>query len=264
MYYGDNNGMNDSGIDLKYHGGKGDDEVIREHRPPSSYTNPNSGMPLFVMWLLLTGGITVYLSLKYELWTVYFFVMQAIPGAVLFFTSEKLRRTKNLLIYMFFVAAFCGGLAYLRITFPIYFETMSGHFLTNLFIDVLCVIALGLVLYVNTHENNMRRRCTAAVDGTVVRMLTMRLKSSKVYCPVYRFTFGSKRYEASEYKYYKHNVPQVGETAGLLIDPEDPVTIRKVDRAIAEVKIKTIAGILLFISGLMLMLLLASSGHDIF
>ena len=100
----------------------GSDEYIREHSVPKTYSNPKKGAGLLVGWLLLTAGAVACLSLSfYELWTTFFFLLQAIIAVVLFMTSDRDRRIKNMLIHIVVVLLCSGGLA--GIPSPIFFKS---------------------------------------------------------------------------------------------------------------------------------------------
>ena len=86
----------------------------------------------------------------------------------------------------------------------------------------------------------------------------------KRYSPVYRFTVDDKKYEATEFKYYRKGLPKVGDTVKILIDPDDPVSIREPERAKRELIINIITGIMMFIAGSGLMTLFAVTGIGIF
>ncbi|MBQ9461777.1 MAG: hypothetical protein IJU51_07695 [Clostridia bacterium] len=256
--------MNYDNNDLNYNEPEENDGFIKEHAKPLSYDNPNKSRTVLALWLIITGGVTGYLSLSYELWTFFFFILQAIVGFVLFFTSDRQYRPKNMIIYMIVVALFCGGLYGLRITFPGYFETMGSRFATNCFLMLISAIGGGLLVYGVVHHRKMKRHCTVPVEGTVVRLMEVSYKYNKKYSPVFRFSYGGKKYEACEYKYYRVHVPHVGDILQIYIDPDDPVVIREPKRARNELDMNVTSGFLLFLCGLALMVLFAVSGFGLF
>ena len=256
--------MNFNSNDLNDNAPVGDDGIIREHTKRNSYINPNSGRLALVLWLLITGGVTAYFSLSHELWTVYFFLLQAIDGAVLFLTSDKLRRSRNMMIYMFVAALFSVGLLGLRMTFPKYFENMSGHFISNCVCAVIAASGAGMLVYGVVHDRKMKRHCTVPIEGTVLRLMIFHKRRHPHYNPVFRFSFNGNRYEGSEYKHYRGRVPEVGDRLRIFIDPEDPVTIREPKRAKRELQTSVTYGFLLFLAGLALMLLGAVANFGFF
>ena len=257
----DNDDLNN---DLNYHDSGDDDGITREHAKPTSYLNPNSGRVVLVIWLIITGGITGYLCLNYELWTFAFFLLQAIVGFVLFMTSDRQYRPKNMVIYMIVVALFCGGLFALRIYFPSYFETMSGRFATNCLLAFLSSLGASMLVYGVVHHRKMKRHCTVPVEGTVHRLIKTTFRNRRRYSAVFRFRYGGKKYEACEYKYYHGHVPQVGDILQIYIDPDDPVTIREPKRAKDELHMNVTSGFLLFLCGLAIMAAFAISGYGLF
>lgn len=242
-----------------------EEEVIFTHTPPSSYSNPNSGIRTLAGWFVLTIAAACFFCLQYyELWSAYFFIMQVVPGFVLFFTSDRDRRTKNLLLYTVIIAVLAAGIVCLRLTFPDRFQTMSGRFLTNLLFAGIGAAGGSILVYGLVHERRMKRHCTAKVTATVVRLKTATHFFRKSYCPVYRFRYEGKQYEASEFKYYRRAVPQTGDSVQLLADPTDPVTIRDVRRAKREWLRHIAFGILLLLIAAALMVLFAVTGIGIF
>ena len=243
----------------------GTDEYIREHLPPKTYSNPKKGAGLLVGWLLLTAGAVACLSLSiYELWTTFFFFLQAIITVVLFTTSDRDRRIKNMLIYIGVVLLCSGGLVGLRFAFPDIFEAMNGRFMTNIVLAALCALGGGMAVFETVHYRKMKRRCTAPAEGTVVRLNSMKHRNGRVYSPVFRFGYQGKKYEASEYEFYSGNVPEVGDRVQIFVYPDDPVTIFDPKRAKRKVKFNVLVGILFFIIGAALMVLFAVSGFGLF
>lgn len=73
-----------------------------------------------VFWLLLTGTAAgIVGSGLDEIWVIYFFVIQAIAGFILFFVSMRDRRTRNLLIFTAVIAILSGGIT-ASVTYPFF------------------------------------------------------------------------------------------------------------------------------------------------
>lgn len=241
-----------------------DEEIIIKHAERTVYNNPNKGIMMLVVWLLLTGGAACYAGIKIELWPFYLFVIQGIIGFTLFFTSDRDKKSRNMFIYTLIVAVLAVGTAFLSIAFPDQFAVMSGRFLTNIVLSALTAAGGAIFVYGIFNDGRLKRQCSLETKATVNRLKTQTRFGRTSYCPVYRFSHDEKKYEACEFKYARKNIPKKNDTVSIFIDPYDPVTIREPKRARRERTASIIGGLALLIIGLALITVFAATSLGIF
>ncbi len=240
-----------------------EEEIIRTHTEITSYSNPRKGMKALLFWLSLTCVATGYIGSGLdEIWVVYFFIIQVIPGFVLFFASLRDRKTRNMLIYTAVIALLSVGILALWLMFPECFKITSGRFFSIPLYSFIVGSGAGLIIYGITGERNSKRLCTVEIDGKVTS-LRESTHGATAYNPVYQFRYEGKKYEASDFIYLKKNVPQINDTVKLLINPDDPVMIWNPVQSRKALFKNIMIGMLLIILGLTLIVIAMIIGYCI-
>ena len=100
------------------------------------------------------------------------------------------------------------------------------------FILIMVYMAVtGLIIVIGSIAARVinARVYTAAVEAECTELLSKRQRGKHgyhtLYCPVWKYTYAGKEYTSSENVYSNVNVPKVGETKEIYVDPDAPANI---------------------------------------
>lgn len=188
---------------------------------------PRAALLILAVWSLATLALTVFLTVKGELWSIFFESIQLIAIIAFFAAVSERQKLSAALICIAASVLFMTATGFLRFLMPGSFELFAKEYLFQIILVFFFFIGILIMTMPLADYNKKKRRATVCLNAVVadIRIQTRRTSRGgriKVYCPTYEYTFRGKKYRttADDYsQYYKH---AIGNTAKIYIDPDKP------------------------------------------
>ena len=188
---------------------------------------PRTALIILTVWCLATLTLTLFLTVKGEMWSIFFEAIQLITIAAFFAAVSERQKLSAALICIAASVLFMTGTGFLRFLMPGSFELFSEEYLFQIILAFFYILGILIMTMPLADYNKKKRRATVCLNAVVadIRIQTRRTSRGgriKLYCPTYEYTFRGKKYRttADDYsQYYKH---AIGNTAEIYIDPDKP------------------------------------------
>ena len=201
---------------------KEEDKVIIDAREIKKKRKSSFWGMVFIIWFIASIVGLMYFSKINGYYTVmifgqYFFVFGLIP-------LTQSEGKEKLISVPFLLVGLCAIIIPFLMMNPdllkvtIIWESVIPFLLICAFV----IAGIVMVIFPIKHKKELERKCTLAVEATIVDYRSTRGEHGNLYAPVYSFNLNNKEYKVSTNVYSNIGLKEIGTIVDIKVNPENP------------------------------------------